>query len=156
KKLIVVDIPKARSFMHLDTVFTIVSRHECLIYEPAILPGEVEEVDVYQLDLGRREPTYTAKTSLLSTLEAAGLELRPIPCGGPDDPIAQQREQWTDGANAFALAPGILLCYERNVKTADELARAGFEIVYEDDLLLGRTALDLKGKRERKYAIQIT
>src|SRR4029079_14736519 len=107
-------------------------------------------------DLGRREPTYTAKTSLLATLRAAGLDLKPIPCGGPDDPIAQQREQWTDGANAFALAPGIILCYERNVKTADELARAGYEIVKEDDLLLGRTTLDLSGKRSHKYAIQIT
>lgn len=154
KKLILVELPKARSFMHLDTVFTILGRDECLIYEPAILPGEVQEVDVYQIDLGRREVTFTAKKSLLSSLKAEGLDLRPIPCGGPDDPIAQAREQWTDGANAFALAPGVLLCYERNVRTAEELDRAGYEIVHEDDLLLGRTELDL-GKVRRKYAIMI-
>jgi arginine deiminase len=156
RKLLVVDLPKARSFMHLDTVFTVISRDECLIYEPAILPGEVEEVDVYELDLGRREVTYTAKASLLAALKAAGLDLKPIACGGPDDPIAQQREQWTDGANAFALAPGVILCYERNVKTAEQLDKAGYEVVYEDDLLLGRVELDLGKRKAKKYAIQMT
>ena len=155
KKLIVVDIPRARSFMHLDTVFTILSRDECLIYEPAVLPGEVEEVDVYTLEIGKKEVTYIAKESLLQALKGAGIDLKPIPCGGPDNPIAQQREQWTDGANAFALAPGIILCYDRNVRTAEELDRAGYEIVYDDDLLLGRTELNLTNRR-KKYAIQIT
>ena len=65
----------------------------------------------------------------------------PIFCGGANA-IDQQREQWTDGANAFALAPGIILLYERNVRTAEELARHGYHIVYEDDLLLGRTELE--------------
>lgn len=155
KRIILVDIPKARSFMHLDTVFTIISRDECLIHEPAILPGEIEEVDVYQVDLGKRELSYTAKDSLLSALKGAGMDLRPIPCGGPDDPIAQQREQWTDGANAFALAPGVILGYERNVKTAEQLDAAGYEIVHEDDLLLGRVSLDLSPKKAKKYAILI-
>jgi len=139
--------------MHLDTVFTVINHDECLIYEPAVLPGEVEEVDVYQLDLARPESTFTSKSSLLDALRSAGLDLRPIPCGGPDDPIAQQREQWTDGANAFALAPGVILCYERNVKTAAELDRAGYQIVYEQDLLLGR--MDLELDAGKKYAIQI-
>jgi len=155
RKIILVDIPKARSFMHLDTVFTIINRDECLIYEPAILPGEVEEVDVYQVDLGKKEVTYTAKESLLSALKGAGMDLRPIPCGGPDDPIAQQREQWTDGANAFALAPGIILCYERNVKTSEQLDLAGYEIVYEDDLLLGRSEIEVSPRKKKKYAILI-
>ena len=63
-------------------------------------------------------------------------------------------------ANAFALAPGIVLGYERNVKTTEELVRAGYEVAYEDDLLLGRTVLDLGGRRKggaerraRKYVI---
>ena len=67
--------------------------------------------------------------------------------------VTLQREQWTDGANAFALAPGIILLYERNVRTAEELARHGYHIVYEDDLLLGRTELETWS--EKKYAIQL-
>jgi arginine deiminase len=154
RKLLLADLPKARSFMHLDTVFTLLGNDECLIYEPAILPGEVEEVDVYQLDLGRRETTYTAKESLLKALGEAGLDLRPIPCGGPDDPIAQQREQWTDGANAFALAPGVVLCYERNVRTAEQLDRAGYSVLRDADLLLGRVEMTLG--RGKKYALQLS
>ena len=46
-----------------------------------------------------------------------------------------------------------MLLYERNVKTAEELDAHGYHIVYEDDLLLGRTELELW--TDKKYAIQI-
>jgi arginine deiminase len=80
------------------------------------------------------------------------MDLEPVYCGG-SRPIDQQREQWTDGANAFALSPGVIILYERNVRTADELNKRGYHIVYEDDLLLGR--VELERWTERKYAIQI-
>src|SRR6266700_2702671 len=67
--------------------------------------------------------------------------------------VDQQREQWTDGANAFALAPGVVLLYERNIRTAEELDAHGYHLVYEDDLLLGRT--ELETWTDRKYALQI-
>lgn len=146
KRLFVVAIPPARSTMHLDTVFTMISRDECLVYGPMILEGGAEEADVYQCDLTRREIAWTAGKDLLTSLKAQGLDLSPVRCGG-DDPIAERREQWTDGANAFALAPGIILLYDRNVRTAEELSRAGYRVVDENDLLLGREELDLrKGK----------
>ena len=90
---------------------------------------------------------------VLSALKTQKIDLKPIPCGG-NDPIDQQREQWTDGANAFALAPGILLCYDRNERTAEQLAAHGYEIVMDDDLLLGRTELELW--TSKKYAIQLS
>ncbi|HVT43475.1 MAG TPA: arginine deiminase family protein [Thermoanaerobaculia bacterium] len=152
KTILVVEIPRQRSFMHLDTVFTIINRDECMIYPPVILPGGTDEAKVYELDLGRRELTYTSRKSLLGTLKRKGLDLKPIFCGGRRT-IDQQREQWTDGANAFTLAPGVILLYERNIQTAAELDRHGYTIVYEDDLLLGRTELELWD--EKKYAIQI-
>jgi arginine deiminase len=138
--------------MHLDTVFTMISRDECLIYAPMILPDGAEEADVYQCDLTRRGITWTAERDLLSGLREEGLDLRPVRCGGTD-PISEQREQWTDGANAFALAPGVLLMYDRNERTAEELAKAGYEVVNEADLLLGRRELDLR--RPKKYAISL-
>jgi len=143
KRLLLVAVPPARSTMHLDTVFTVISREECLVYGPMILPGEPEEADVYECDLSRRTLAWTSKKDLLSALKAQGLDLAPVRCGGAD-PIAERREQWTDGANAFALAPGIVLLYDRNVKTADELSRAGYRIVEESDLLLGREELDVR------------
>ncbi len=151
RTILVVEIPKQRSFMHLDTVFTIINRGECLAY-PAILPGGIHEANVFQLDLTKKELTYSKQKSLLPALKKHKMTLTPIRCGG-ENPIDQQREQWTDGANAFVLAPGIILCYERNVRTAEELDRSGYHIVYEDDLLLGRT--ELETWTNKKYAIQI-
>lgn len=152
KTVFVVDLPKQRSFMHLDTVFTIINRHECLIYPPVIAGDEKEHGHVYEVDLTRKNITYRSRNSLLAALKRKGMDLRPITCGGRRA-IDQQREQWTDGANAFVLAPGIILLYERNLHTAAELDRHGYHIVYEDDLLLGRA--ELETWTDKKYAIQI-
>ena len=151
KRILVVAVPPARSYMHLDTVFTMISQDECLVYGPVILPDGAEEADVYECDLTKREITWTTEKDLLSALKAQKLDLKPIRCGG-DDPIAERREQWTDGANAFALAPGVILIYDRNEATAAELARAGYTVVDEADLLLGREELEL-WKPAKKYAI---
>jgi arginine deiminase len=152
KTIFVVDIPRRRSYMHLDTVFTFISRNECLLFPPVMLPGGKEAAKVYRLDLTKRSPEYVAEKSLLSALKKKGLDLEPVFCGGARA-LDQEREQWTDGANAFALSPGIIVLYERNMRTADELSRHGYHIVYEDDLLLGRAELELW--TEQKYAILI-
>ena len=104
------------------------------------------------VDLTKKAFTYSEQKSLLGVLKKKGFDLEPIYCGGKSA-VDQQREQWTDGANAFALAPGVILLYERNVRTAEALARHGYHIVYEDDLLLGRT--ELETWTNKKYALQI-
>lgn len=152
RTILVVEIPRQRSFMHLDTVFTIVNRHECLLYPPVILQGGSEQAKVYSIDLSKKELTYTAQKSLLYAMKKRGIDLEPIACGGQKS-IDQQREQWTDGANAFVLAPGTIVLYDRNVRTAAELDAHGYNIVYEDDLLLGRS--ELETWTDKKYAIQI-
>jgi arginine deiminase len=140
--------------MHLDTIFTMIDRHECLIYPPVILPSGGQAAKVTLVELRKkRDLAYSEQKSLLGALKKKGLDLDPVYCGG-ESAVDQQREQWTDGANAFALAPGIILLYERNVRTAEALAARGYEIVYEDDLLLGRT--ELETWTDRKYALQIT
>ncbi len=152
KTIVVVELPKQRSFMHLDTVFTFTSRHECLIYPPVILPRGSQPATVTSIDLTKKSMTATPQKSLLGTLKKLGFDLDPIYCGGKRA-VDQQREQWTDGANAFTLAPGIIMLYERNVRTAEELAKHDYHIVYEDDLLLGR--LELETWTDKKYAIQV-
>jgi arginine deiminase len=152
RTIIVVELPRQRSFMHLDTVFTFTSRNECLIYPPVILPGGSQAATVTTIDLTKKGISYTPQKSLLGALKKRGFDLDPIYCGGRSA-VDQQREQWTDGANAFTLAPGIILLYERNVRTAEELAAHGYHIVYEDDLLLGRT--ELETWTDTKYAIQM-
>ncbi len=122
------------------------------IFVVALPPDGAEEADVYRCDLTRRPVAWTSESDLLSALKSEGLDLRPVRCGG-SDPISERREQWTDGANAFALAPGVVLIYDRNERTADELARAGYTVFDEADLLLGRRELDLK--RGKRYAVRL-
>jgi arginine deiminase len=145
--MVVVEVPPKRAFMHLDTLFTPVDRDACLVYPPVIHANGPLNAGVFLIDLHREELAFVAKPDLLSTLKSLGMELQPIACGGTD-PVAQQREQWTDGANAMALAPGVILTYNRNRATAAELERHGFELVDAMDLLVGKNEIDLTaGKR---------
>jgi arginine deiminase len=152
RTVLMVELPKQRSFMHLDTVFTFTSRSECLIYPPVILPGGGQAAKITRADLTKGRVEYSDQKSLLGALKKLGFDLDPIFCGGKRA-VDQQREQWTDGANAFALAPGIILMYERNVRTAEELDSHGYHVIYEDDLLLGR--VELETWTDKKYALQI-
>jgi arginine deiminase len=141
RTLVIVELPHRRAYMHLDTLFTPIERGMALVYPPVILAGGLEEARVFEVDL--HAPTLEARPAgpLLATLRRHGVDLEPVPCGGTD-PVSQQREQWTDGANAFALAPGVIALYDRNVATAEELARRGFRVVTGEDLLLGRAEVD--------------
>ena len=141
RHLILVELPRKRSYMHLDTVFTLIDRHLCLAYLPVVMPGGPESARVYSVDLSARELTFTLRSSLLEALADRGLDLEVVPCGGHVERIDQQREQWTDGANAFAVAPGVILLYRRNRKTVEALAARGFRVLSEDDVLTGRGAL---------------
>ncbi|MGA2079986.1 MAG: arginine deiminase family protein [Holophaga sp.] len=126
--LLMVLMPKNRSAMHLDTIFTRISQDECLVYPPFFTDGSRVLLNVVKFDLRQDHLRTVLEPNLLAVLRGAGIDLRPVRCGGAD-PILQQREQWTDGANAFALAPGVILLYSRNQATAQELSAAGYRIL---------------------------
>jgi arginine deiminase len=149
--ILVVLMPKRRSAMHLDTVFSQISRHECLVYPPMFMPDGPELLPVIRKDLRRGHVHSEIKTGLIEALKDEGMELEPVCCGGPTDRISQQREQWTDGANAFALAPGVIAMYERNRRTVEELAGRGFEVVEAEDVDKRELVLD----GEHRYQILI-
>jgi arginine deiminase len=146
RHLIMVEMPAKRSYMHLDTVFTLIDRHTCLAHLPVIEPGGGEAAHVYYVDLYARELTFAVRPSLLKALANLGMEVEVVPCGGPSEAIDQQREQWTDGANAFAIAPGVIVLYGRNRKTIEELGRRGFRILPEEEVAAGRHDLVNGGK----------
>jgi len=141
RHLLVVEVPPKRSYMHLDTVFTFIDRHLCLAYLPVIAPGGSEAGAVYRIDLRARELSYTVCDHLPGALAEVGCEVELVPCGGSESIIDQQREQWTDGANVFALAPGVIAIYRRNRCTTEELARRGFRVLAEEDVIAGRAEL---------------
>jgi arginine deiminase len=133
--------------MHLDTVFTAVDRNAALVFPPVIDSGGADAADTFEVDLHSDSLEPLHRGSLLASLAKRRLKMEPILCGGRD-PIAQQREQWTDGANALALAPGVIAMYDRNVATTDELHRHGYRIVESEAVLLGKEEVDLdRGSR---------
>ena len=140
--LVILPLPRRRAYMHLDTLVTPVDRDACLVFPPVITDGGRDRASAYVCDLHSATPDEPRETTgFLEALAGVGIDLRPIPCGGSDR-VAQQREQWTDGANALALAPGVVTIYDRNVATAEQLDREGFRIVDAESLLLGRDEID--------------
>jgi len=130
KRVVAVEIPKCRAFMHLDTVFTMVDYDKFTIH-PAI-QGPQGIMNVYILEKGP-EPELakiTHRTSLQEALkEVLHLdELVLIPCGGGDE-IASSREQWNDGSNTLAIAPGVVVTYDRNYISNDLLRQHGIEVI---------------------------
>jgi len=139
----IVHVPARRAYMHLDTVFTPVDRDAALVFEPVLCGDGPQRADTYEIDLHSTDLVAHHRGCLLDALRDHGLDLQPIRCGG-GDPVAQQREQWTDGANGFALAPGVIVLYDRNIVTADTLANSGFRVLPAEDVLLGREEVDLE------------
>ena len=138
RHIVVVEIPSRRSYMHLDTVFTFIDHGLCLAYLPVIAPNGAEAGTVYRIDLSAKEVSYTLADHLPAALSHIGIDIDLVPCGGSSSLIDQQREQWTDGANAFALAPGVLMLYRRNRRTTEELSNRGFRIIEGGDVIAGR------------------
>ncbi|HDR7764414.1 TPA: arginine deiminase [Bacillus paranthracis] len=130
KKVLAIEIPKCRAFMHLDTVFTMVDYDKFTIH-PAI-QGPKGNMNIYILEKGLDEETFkiTHRTSLMEALkEVLGLsELVLIPCGG-GDVIASAREQWNDGSNTLAIAPGVVVTYDRNYVSNTLLREHGIEVI---------------------------
>lgn len=127
KKVLVLNIPKKRAFMHLDTVFTMVD------YDKFSIHPEIEgPLQLFELSLGAGEEIkMKSMTEDLPTILAEELGLpavRLIRCGG-DDVMAAQREQWNDGSNTLCIAPGKVITYERNYVTNDLLDKNGIEVL---------------------------
>ncbi len=141
-----VHLPHRRAYMHLDTVFTPADHELALVHAPVILGAGGETAETYEIDLHSDDLTPRHRGLLLAALAPRGIRYEAIACGG-DDPIQQHREQWTDGANTLALAPGVITLYDRNVATAAALDRRGFAVVEAEDVLLGRAEVELEAGR---------
>jgi arginine deiminase len=129
-------LPKERSFMHLDTVMTMVDRDAVTAYRAVvddarvwcIRPGDSPD----ELVVEERPEGLVAAMADALDLD----EMRVIGTGGDD--LAAAREQWDDGNNVLALEPGVVIAYERNTLTNEHLRRAGVEVIEIQGFELGR------------------
>lgn len=119
-----IDIPKGRSWMHLDTVFTQIDKHTFSIHENA-------PFDIYKItDAGNGEVLVEKSNNDISGLmeKVFGGEAKLIKCGG-GDPIHSVREQWNDGSNVLAIAPNTVVAYDRNYITVELMRSEGVNVI---------------------------
>ncbi len=130
--VLAVDIPKQRSSMHLDTIFTFASENECIVFPPSITE---RTNNVVALKSQNGSVKAESMPSLKFALEELlGRDFMFIKCGG-ETRTNQFREQWTDGANVFALAPGVIVGYERNTNTFHELKEHGYTLMNQYEFI---------------------
>jgi arginine deiminase len=118
-------MPRERSAMHLDTVFTFCDRDLVTIYEPVV--SQILPILFRPDGDGGVIGELSERSFLDEVRDQVGItHLKVVTTGG--DEFEAERNQWDDGNNVVALAPGEIVCYERNEATNEKLAGAGIEI----------------------------
>ncbi|NQX83267.1 MAG: arginine deiminase [Mycoplasmataceae bacterium] len=123
KTIYAVDIPKGRSWMHLDTVFTQIDKNKFSIFSNY-------KFDIFKLtknDNKIKIEKYTKGIDKVMT-DVFGVNAQLIHCGN-GDPLISEREQWNDGSNVLAIRPNTVITYERNYVTNQALRDAGVKVI---------------------------
>lgn len=124
ERILVVELPRARTTMHLDTVVAMVDTDAFLLYPRLrrtvdcvrLTPGADGRLRVEEGgDLGK-ELAWVAGLDAVREIEPAL------------DSVPAEREQWNDANNVLTLWPGEVVAYERNVATNATLEEAGVTV----------------------------
>jgi len=119
-------IPHSRAFMHLDTVFTMIDVDKFTVHPGILGPLAIFEITPDGADELKVKEIHATLEEVLASYLGHPVEL--INCGGVDR-IAAEREQWNDGSNTLAIAPGKIVVYDRNEVTNAILKERGLEVI---------------------------
>jgi arginine deiminase len=120
--VLAVPIEQRRASMHLDTVCTMVDTDAVVMY-----PAVQDTLSAFTItrDAGS---VSGPRPFVAAAADAMGIgKLRVIDTGL--DPVTAEREQWDDGNNTLAIAPGVVVAYDRNVETNRRLVQSGIEVL---------------------------
>ena len=122
--VLAVPIAQERASMHLDTVCTMVDRDAVVMY-----PAIQDTLSAFTIRADGDHVTVVGPAPFVeAAADAMGIDkLRVIDTGL--DPVTAERELWDDGNNTLAVAPGVVVAYERNVRTNARLEDAGIEVL---------------------------
>ena len=127
-KVLAIEIPNSRTFMHLDTVFTMID-YDKFTMHAAIFKKE-QNMNIFTIEQNTQgdDIQITRSSDLKATLEQAlGIEeIEFIPTGNGDI-IDGAREQWNDGSNTLCIRPGVVITYNRNYVSNQLLREKGLK-----------------------------
>lgn len=145
-----INIPAERSFMHIDTLFTMIDHNDIVCYKPTVYDGISSNVKVYRKNGAC--VTYDSVKNFFTH------EINPninfIFSGNGVSPY-QEREQWTDGCNLVTIRPGVALTYDRNPKTELALREAGYNIIHARDFIAGVNDKSIKPDKVTRTVITL-
>jgi arginine deiminase len=118
-------MPRERAAMHLDTVFTFCDRNIVTIYEPVV--AQILPILYTPNGDGGVRAELSERSFLEEVQDALGLDALTVVTTGGDE-FEAERNQWDDGNNVVAMAPGVIVAYERNEATNFKLEKAGIEV----------------------------
>jgi len=135
KRIIVVEIPRNRAFIHLDTAMTMVDKDAFCVYP--FLPDELRSFSLTPVGAVGNYEVKENKDLFRTVADALEIDKVRV-LRAPTTRMAAAREQWDDGNNVLAVAPGVVMGYERNTTTNHMLADNGIEVIPVAGSELGR------------------